>query len=251
VNVRLGISGTSAFALTALWACSPGKSPAGAGNAGEISAFRDMIVARNAAAATADTAALRPMLDDSMIWVIGATSDAVGKAQLLEAAGTPQDPRPRFDVDSIHVREIGEVALVDYRRTDRRRVGTYEDSVAWHVFEAFRRNGGKWLLLRHDQAWIRRPLRVLDVDSASLSRFVGHYMVDPSYIDNVHFEGRELVATPVGFKEGGHLIPVSQSAFIPDGVAPLLVFERDAKGRVLDYVQGYPDGRVIRARRID
>jgi hypothetical protein len=250
VKVLLRNSGIGIYALIGALACTSGKSPGREGQT-EASVFRDMVVARNTAAAMSDTAALRPMLDDSMVWVIGATSDAVGKTQLLAAAGTPQDPRPRFDVDSLRVREIGEVALVDYRRTDRRRVGTYEDSVSWHVFEAFRRNGARWLLLRHDQSWIRRPLTALNVDSASLARFVGHYEIDASYIDYVHFEGRELVATPVGFKEGGHLIPVSQAAFIPDGVAPLLVFERDAKGKVLDYVQGYPDGRVIRARRLD
>jgi hypothetical protein len=233
-------------ALTSASACAPGKLASGTAD------FRDLITARNTAAAVSDTAALRPMLHDSLIWVIGATSDAVGKTQLLQAAGVLQDPRPRFDVDSVRAREIGDMALVDYRRTDHRRVGTYEDSVAWRVFEVFKREGASWLLLRHDQAWIRRPLIApLALDSTALARYVGLYEIDPSYIDNVHFEGRELVATPIGRKEGGHLVPVSDAAFIPDGVGQLLVFERDAKGRVLDYVQGYPDGRVIRARRIN
>ena len=116
--------------------------------------FRELLVARNTAAADADTAALRPMLADDLIWVIGATSEAVGKAQLLAAAGTPQNPKPRFDVDSVHVHQIHDVAVVDYRRTDHRRVGTFEDSVAWRVFELFERTGGQWLVARHDQAWL-------------------------------------------------------------------------------------------------
>ena len=61
---------------------------------GSAAAFRELIVARNTAAAEADTAALRPMLANDLIWVIGATSDAVGEAQLLAAAGTPQVPSP-------------------------------------------------------------------------------------------------------------------------------------------------------------
>jgi len=46
------------------------------------------------------------------------------------------------------------------------------------------------------------------------------------------------------------LVPVSENAFSPDGVAPLIVFERDGSGRVAGYVQGSPDGSVRRARRI-
>jgi hypothetical protein len=30
----------------------------------------------------------------------------------------------------------------------------------------------------------------------------------------------------------------------------MIVFERDARGEVVDYVQAYPDGRVIRASRL-
>lgn len=234
------------FVLLAVGACAPPPPTASS------SEFHDLIVARNTAAADADTAALRPMLADDLIWVIGATSDAVGKAQLLAAAGTLQNPKPRFDVDSVHARQIGGAAIVDYRRTDHRRVGTYEDSVAWRVFEVFERSGSHWLLTRHDQAWIRRPIPApIATDSATLAAFVGHYVIDPDYIDHVHFEGPELVATATGQTEGAHSLPVSASGFLPDGVGQLLVFERDARGRVLGYVQGYPDGRVLRARKID
>lgn len=59
------------------------------------------------------------------------------------------------------------------------------------------------------------------------------------------------MATPTDQKQGGHLVPVSETAFVPDGVGELLIFERDATGRVIGYIQGYPDGRVLRARRID
>ena len=128
--------------------------------------------------------------------------------------------------------EIGTVAIVDYRRSDHRRIGTYEDSVAWRVFEVFERTGGRWLLTRHDQAWLRQPIPVpLAVDSATLAPFVGHYAIGPGYTDNVHFEGPELVATATGETEGAHLLPVSASGFLPDGVGQLLVFERDGEGR--------------------
>jgi ketosteroid isomerase-like protein len=214
--------------------------------------FHDRLVAFNTAVARADTAALGPQIADDLIWVIGATGDVVGKTRLLAAASTPQDPVPHFDVDSVRVRRAGDVAMVDYRRTDRRRVGGYELSFTWRVFETYVRTGARWQVARHIQTWVHQaPSTPAAMDSATLAAFVGRYEIDPSYIDNVHFEGRELVATPTGQKEGGHLVPVSENAFVPDGIGALLVFERDRRGRVIGYIQGYPDGRVLRARKID
>lgn len=43
---------------------------------------------------------------------------------------------------------------------------------------------------------------------------------------------------------------LADDAFSPDGVAPLIVCERDASGRVVGYVQQSPDGSVTRARRM-
>jgi len=231
-------------------ACAFGRAPEGDG---QLDArFRDEIAGFNAAAARADTAALRRRLADDLIWVVGATSDTVGKARLLALAGTPQNPTPRFDIDQVHVRRVGDVAIVDYQRSDHRRLGGYENVIAWRVFETYTRDGAQWQVARHMQTPVRQALStVLAMDSAALARFVGHYQVDPSYIDNIHFEGSELVATIVGLKVGAHLVPVSETAFIPDGDGPLLVFERDAKGRVLGYIQGELDGTVLRSRKID
>ena len=214
--------------------------------------FHDRLVAFNTAMARADTAALDRQMADDLIWVIGATGGVVGKTQLLAAASTLQNPVPHFDVDSVRVRRVGNVAIVNYRRTDRRRVGAYEVSFTWRVFETYVRDGARWQVARHVQTWVHLPPATpAAVDSATLAPFVGHYEIDPSFIDNVHFEGRELVATPTGQKEGGHLVPVSESAFVPDGVGALLVFERDRRGRVTGYIQGYPDGRVLRARKTE
>lgn len=84
---------------------------------------------------------------------------------------------------------------------------------------------------------------------------MGRYDRGSEYIDNVHFVGGQLVATStaesLAGEVGTHLRPVSTSAFSPEGVAPLIVFERDATGRVTGYVQQAPGGTVTRARRLD
>jgi hypothetical protein len=88
------------------------------------------------------------------------------------------------------------------------------------------------------------------LDSITLSAFVGRYEIGPGSVDDVHWEGTHLVAMSTTESQGATLVPVSESTFRPDGIAPLMVFERDATGRVVGYVQGSPGGVVRRARRM-
>ena len=215
-----------------------------------VDAFRRLLVAQYADIAHGDTAALRPRLADDLIWVIGANGNEVSKGQFLAAVAPLQVPAPRFEVDSIRVQRIGDVAIVGYRRADHRAAGAFEVTTLTRALDVFVRRHGKWLLARHTQAWLVTPVAPVPLDSAALQAFVGRYQIGPAYVDDVHWEGDQLVATASGQKAGATLVPVSTSAFSPDGVGALMVFERDATGRVVGYVQGYPDGRVVRAARL-
>ena len=215
-----------------------------------VDAFRPLLVAQYADIAHGDTTALRPRLADDLKWVIGASGNEVTRGQFLAAVAQPQVPAPRFDVDSLHVQRIRDVAIVGYRRTDRRAAGAFEVTTLTRALDVFVRRRGKWVLARHTQAWLVSPVAPVHLDSAALQAFVGRYQIGPGYVDDVHWEGGQLVATASGQATGAILVPVSGSAFSPDAVGALMVFERDATGRVLGYVQGYPDGRVVRAARI-
>ncbi|HVH31351.1 MAG TPA: nuclear transport factor 2 family protein [bacterium] len=212
--------------------------------------FQSLLLARYAAIARADTAALRPQLADDLRWVIGANGAEVTKPQFLAAVAQPQVPAPRFEVDSVHAQRTGDIAIVEYRRADHRAVGTFEETLWTRALEIFVWLGGQWQLERHTQAWLVTPVRPVTLDSAALQAFVGRYQIAPSYVDDVHWEANRLVATASGQATGAVLVPVSATAFSPDSVGALMVFERDASGRVLGYVQGFPDGSVRRAARI-
>jgi hypothetical protein len=88
------------------------------------------------------------------------------------------------------------------------------------------------------------------LDSASQQPFVGRYDVAPGIVDSVHWTRGYLVATLSGQTSGARLVPVSSTVFSPDGVGALIAFERGADGAVVGYVQGYPDGRVVRRRKL-
>ncbi len=212
--------------------------------------FHDLIVARYEAMARADTATVHRAITDDLDWVVGASGQTLHTKDFLAAISHLQTPPPRYTIDSVHARALGGTATVTYRRTDRRGGGDFELAWTTVALEVFVQRAGRWVLAQHSQTWVVTSPAPLHLDSAALAAFVGHYEIGPGFVDNVHWEGQGLVATATGESGGAHLVPVSSSAFSPDGVAPLMVFERDASGRVVGYVQGSPDGSVRRARKV-
>jgi hypothetical protein len=209
-----------------------------------------LLRAQYVALADTDTTTLGLGLADSLVWVVATRGTALTKSDLLAAASHRQVPAPRFEIDSVRVRLPGDVALVDYRRGDHREVGEYEQTTWTRARDVFAGRGGRWLLERHTETWLVAPVTPIDRDSAALAAFVGRYRIGPDYVDDLHWEGRHLVATASGQTTGVTLVLVSIAAFSPDGVGPLIAFERDKTGRVVGYVQALPDGQVVRASRL-
>ena len=184
------------------------------------------------------------------MWTDGGSGAEAGKAQLLAARGRAPVILPRLEIDSVRAERVGDVALVSFRRVDRRALGTYESTARSRVLDVFARRAGGWQLVRHTQTWLVAPVTPVALDSAAQQAFVGRYAVTPGVVDSVHWEPGGLVATITGFPPGARLVPVGASVFSPDGTGALIAFERDAAGRVTGYVQGYPDGRVLRRAKL-
>lgn len=201
-----------------------------------------------AALASGDSASAGSVLGPEVVWIVGSAGAAIGRAQLVAAAARPTPAR--FAIDSLRARRYGQTLLADYIRHDRWPLGDSSFSVAWRAVAAFISVDGTWRLVQHSLTWLAQPVRPIVVDSNALQAFVGRYQIAPGYVDNVHWEGGHLVATASGQSQGARLVPVSETAFSPDGIGAVLVFERDSHGRVIGYVQAYPDGRIVRAPRV-
>lgn len=213
--------------------------------------FTALLARQYSAMSSADTAALSSGLANDLVWVYGANGSTVNKTQLLAAAAHVQTPAPRFEIDSVHATIFGNTtAVVEYRRTDHRDIGAYRTQSTNRVLDVFRKQHDVWLLARHTQTWIVSSPPPIALDSGALAAFVGRYEVGPGYVDDVHWSDGHLVAQSSVESVGAALVPVSETAFSPNGIAPLIVFERDSAGRVTGYVQQIPDGGVIRARRL-
>lgn len=199
-----------------------------------------------------DTAVLAPQLGDDLVWTIGATGSELTKTQLLQiVAGQPAGSAPRTVLDSVRSDTIGDIIFASFRRVDHRALGGVDFPTSWRVLDAFAKRDGRWQLVRHTQTWLVTPVQLTaGLDVTALKPFVGRYEVAPGYVDDVRVEGDHLVATLTGFPPGARLVPVSATVFSPGGTGALIAFERNAAGRVVGYVQGYPDGRVMRRRKL-
>jgi len=248
----MGYSSRSLLGLVALTLAISSRDAGG--QSATAATFRRILSALYTGAARGDTAALEPLLAQDLVWVLGANGTALTKPQLLRAAAAhPPGAPARFDVDSVRVRTVGDAAFVDLVRTDRWTVGATSAVYRSRVLDVFVRERGRWRLARHTQTWLVDPVspaRDVARDLEALRPFVGRYEIGPGYVDDIHWESGALVATASGQTTGARLVPVSATAFSPDGVGALIVFERDATGRVIGYVQGYANGRVVRARRL-
>jgi len=214
--------------------------------------FHKLLVSEYAATIAGDTATLGRLVADDAVWFLGANGAIMGKGDLLKitAQNYPQPQAPRFDVDSVHATRFGNVATVDYLRNDTWPMGDSVSRNSYRALDVFVMHEGRWQLERHTQVWLKAPITAIALDSTSMNAFVGRYRIGPGYVDNVHWEGKHLVATSSGQSVGAELVPVSATAFSPDGTGVVIVFERDANGRVLGYVQAFPDGSVRLAERL-
>lgn len=207
------------------------------------------------AIARADTSALSRLLSDSLHWFSPSSGAVYTKAQLVGAAGRlPAAVSLVYDVDSVRVWTDGPVATAEYRLTDSRTFAAHTNTFTSRGVGVFAWESGAWRLRQHAQTWVPRSPTIIGMDTLALRAFVGRYDRGEGFIDEVHLQAGGLMATSSAEKAmgaaGAHLLPVSENAFSPEGVAPLIVFERDAVGRVTGYVQQQPDGVVARARRL-
>ncbi len=212
--------------------------------------FRASIRARDVAFSRADSAAVHRLISDSLVWVDGTGGGIISTPRLLAAVAASHG-RIHVESDSIRARRIGDVVSVDFLRTSRYVLGKLEVATTSRASELFVPQNGGWLLAHHTQVWIPTRAIVFALDSAALNAFVGRYEIGPGYVDDVHWSGGKLVATATGEQGGATLVPVSATVFrVGNDVGTATMFERDGTGRVVGYVSHWPDGHVVRARKL-
>lgn len=212
--------------------------------------FQRLITERTTASADADTAALRRLVDPTMVYLDNDGSRRTMEEHLRSIAAAGKEEGIIHQVDSLHVFRAGDVALVDYRSTISMRFGSRDLVWPYRSLDTFARRSGGWLLIRHAEMHILAVPSPVALDSAALDEYVGRYEWWPGNVDTIRRQGNQLSHQLTIEERAIPIVPATRESFHEVGDPTLVVFARDSTGRVAGYVMHFPDGQVVRARKL-
>jgi hypothetical protein len=174
-----------------------------------------------------------------------------GAQVISRVAGNSGTPTPnRHEVGELHFRRFGSIAVVDAEVVEYFRLGPREMSARAHETDVFVQRGNRWLFLQHAETpTVALPIPIKP-DLASLDQYVGRYEWWPGYAEKISRKGDALYVEVTG-ESPTLLHPATRESFFVAGEPSLIVFVRDPKGRVTDFLVHFPDGQVFRARKIE
>src|SRR5438477_12720512 len=94
-----------------------------------VSDFRQQLSRLYSAINRGDSGAVRALVADNLVWIVGASGAPISKAQLVAAAGAANSTQ--FQLDSLRVHASDAAAVVEYIRTDRRPLGRDSFTTHW------------------------------------------------------------------------------------------------------------------------
>lgn len=213
------------------------------------STFRQLISARLGAYDRGDSGAYRQLLADDFVHVDDRGVRRTG-AQVISRVAGNSGTQNRHEVGELHFRRFGDIALVDAEVVEYFRLGPREMSARAHETDVFVQRGSRWLLLQHAETpTVALPIPIKP-DLASLDQYVGRYEWWPGYAENISRKGDALYVEVPG-ESPTKLSPASRESFFAAGEPSLIVFVRDPKGRVTDFLVHFPDGQIFRAKKIE
>jgi ketosteroid isomerase-like protein len=234
--------------VAAGWFTLAAQGPAASGRTSD-STFRQLISARLAAYDRGDSSAYRKLLADDFVHV-----DDRGvrrsTAQVIARVAGNSGTQNRHEVGELHFRQFGDIAVVDAEVVEYSRLGPREMSARMYETDVFVRQGKRWLFLQHAETpTVALPIPI-EPDLALLDQYVGRYERWPGYAEKISRKGNALYVEVPG-ESPTQLHPATRESFFVAGEPSLIVFVRDPKGRVTDFLVHFPDGQVSRARKVE
>jgi hypothetical protein len=210
--------------------------------------FRKLVLQRVEAHSRGDAAGYRQLLAVDFVHV-----DDTGKRRTIdEIAGlVGTGNRSRWEVSKLHARPIGDsLAIVDCDLTEFVPFGPRELRMPLHETDVFVLRGDSWLFLEHAETHALDPPTPVTPNNAVLDDYVGRYECWPGYSETFTRNGNQLYGQATGDKSSAPLHAASNESFFVEGDPGLIVFVRDANGKVTHELIHFPDGKLLVARKV-
>jgi len=213
------------------------------------SQFGNLVEARLAAFDRGDADAYRKLISPEFVHIDDRGQRRTGN-EVLARVSANTGSQGRHEVGDVHVRQLGDIAIVDAAVTELVRLGARDLPLKAHELDVFVKKEGGWLLLEHAETPVVVSPTTDSPSPAELDQYVGRYEWWAGYTEQVTRQGKDLYVGQVG-EASSRLVPASHESFFIPGDPSLVVFARDANGRVTHFLVHFADGQVVRARRID
>jgi len=157
---------------------------------------------------------------------------------------------PRFEVGPVDARRFGSIAVVDCAVTEYASAGPRELRSPLHETDVFVLQRGRWLFLNHQETHVLSLPKPAAPNIGALDDYVGRYEWSPGFIDTITRRGNHLYAQQTGDSTATLLYPASGESYFTAGDPSLIIFARNAGGKVTHYILHWPDGQVTLAKKL-
>ena len=225
--------------------CSRSFAAAAAGTLDDV--FRQMILQRLEAHSRGDVEGYRRLLDDRFVHV----DDTGTRRTVAEIAAIAQPNDSKWSLGASHTRSVTpSLALVECEISEEVAFGPRRIAMPLMETDLFVKRHDGWRFLEHAETHAVAALPALAVDAAALRDFAGTYEWWPGYRETFTADATELYAQAPDEKDRAHLKAASAESFFVPGDPTLVVFLRNAEGKVDAQLVHFANGRVFVAKKV-
>ena len=220
--------------------------------------FSRLIRARLRAFSRGDSAAYRALVGSDLVHTDDHGTRRTFRQVLAHVATNraPDDTASsvRYDLSNVAVQlaDPGNLAFVEATVNEGVRFGTRRVGGRWQETNVFAKRGARWCLILHAETPLAgRGAAAAPGDSAQLKDFAGRYAWWPGYEERITQRGGTLYEQDADTSPPWPFVQRSPDVFSPkNDSSTLMVFGRDATGRVTHYNLCAPGWPVIRAQKV-
>jgi hypothetical protein len=212
-------------------------SQAGSGAATDEQTTREItehISNRHAARARFDRNAYSAMIDPSVVFA--EPGEVQTATQILAEVHPTVGYKMVVENESPKVTSFGQTAVAVYRQSEKEIYGEQSLTSRVIVVDTYLKKDGNWLLIAHVEVPEPVKRQSIKMNPAVFSQYAGQYEYGPGFVDTISVVGGKLMAQETGDDKPSELQPLNETNFFVDGDDGLVIFEKDASGKVSRYV---------------
>ena len=210
--------------------------------------FRDLIFRRLEAHSKGDAKGYRLLIAEDFVHVddAGTRRNAI---QLMPY--NSQANKARWEIGELHSKLLsGGIAIVDCDETEIIPFGTRQVRFPYHETDVFVFRNEKWLFLQHAETRSLNQPTPPTFDNSFLDDYVGRYDWWPGYSETYTRKGNTLFVLGTGDTLATPMRQVTDESFSNIGDPSLIIFVRNAQGKVTNEVVHDAGGQIFVAKKV-